>query len=182
MATPLSLCREPILLSGEVTLGIHSNVAGDEYGYKDGHAWISVSTRTSVLFLGLWPDGHPRVMEKSENCTDVRIGMENGAQPEVSRYYHLEPHQTAKLTQVINKPQIWRMIYNCSDWSVEVLREVIGVNWDAIDYAIFSTPRELGRILKMIEKHYPTSPDRPHRGPPVEWMERPAHQLGEVYR
>lgn len=160
----LKLCRERLVISGKTILGIHSNVAGDTNGYTTGHAWISLHTPTQDIYLGLWPDGHPRAINKDPNCTDVRINLEYGAKPLVSRYYELTALQVQKLNQFINRPDVWGYLNTCAAWATKLLRDVIGIRVSAIDYALFSTPRELGKELLALEKKSPTTIMSPRRG------------------
>jgi hypothetical protein len=165
----LSLCREPVVIEGEATLGIHSSVKGKGHEFTSGHAWITVLDKNNDLYyFGLWPDGHPRVSNSSEACTDVRIGMEAGVMPTVSRYYRLNQEQVAKLNLFINDPVAWRYTYNCSDWAVRLVGQVIGKKLNASDYVFFSTPRKLGQFLEKMELKQPTTATQPVYGPPVE--------------
>lgn len=158
------LCTSEIALQGEVILGIHSNVAGDAEDYTAGHAWVSVETGFGTLYLGLWPDGHPRVSDRREECSDVRYNMEAGVTPIVSRFYRLTPSQTIKLNRFVNRPEVWGYFNTCAEWAAKLLNEVVGVPISAIDYMLFSTPRELGRELRKLEAVSPTSPLRPRQG------------------
>lgn len=160
----MELCREEITLSGDVLLGVHSNVAGDGFGYTDGHAWISAETKDKIYYFGLWPDGHPRVADKREECSDVRLGMEAGGQAMVSRYYQLTAAQVVRLNALLNRPQAWAYTNTCAAWVAKVMNEVLGVRISAIDYAFFSTPRELGRELLWLEQKHPTSRTAPRQG------------------
>ena len=164
MAQELRLCREEIKIQGDALLGIHSNVAGDSYDYTDGHAWVTVETKASVFYFGLWPDGHPRVRDKREECSDVRQDMEAGVRPLVSRYYALSPTQVWRLNRFLNTPSRWVYTNTCAAWAAKLLHDVVGSNVSAIDYFLFSTPRELGYELQKLEKRNPTSQFRPHRG------------------
>ena len=160
----MELCRDKITLTGDVTLGVHSNLAGDSFGYTDGHAWITAETKDNIFYFGLWPDGHPRVADKREACSDVRIGIETGAAPLVSRCYVLSAAQVVRLNAVLNRPQGWAYTNTCAAWVVEVMNEVLGTRLSAIDYAFFSTPRELGRELAWLEKQSPTTRFAPRHG------------------
>ena len=160
----MELCREEITLTGDVLLGVHSNVAGDVYGYTDGHAWITAETKDNIFYFGLWPDGHPRVADKREECSDVRIGMEMGGGSKVSRYYALTAGQVLRLNAILNRPQGWAYTNTCAAWVVQVMNKVLGMNISAIDYAFFSTPRELGFQLQRLEKNSPTTRMAPRQG------------------
>lgn len=160
----VELCRDKIILSGNAILGIHSNVAGDRNEYAAGHAWVSISTANQVIYLGLWPDGHPRVLNRSSYCTDVRVDLEAGAIPLVSRYYELTQAQLVLLNSFINRPDVWGYINSCAAWATRLLRDVTGESVSAIDYTVFSTPRELGRELQILERRSPTTKTSPCRG------------------
>lgn len=157
MFKSIALCRDRIQLQGPVVLGIHSNVKGDGMDYTSGHAWITVDTPEQTLYLGLWPDGHPRVVENRPGCTDVQIGLERGSGAVVSRFYALNAIQVISLNHFINRPDVWGYLNTCAAWATKLLREVLGVNIDSIDYLFFSTPRELGKTLERLEQKYPSS-------------------------
>jgi len=137
---------------------------GDGFDYESGHAWVSVETSGQVIYLGLWPGGHPRVVDKRPECTDVRVGFEVGARALVSRYYHLSPSQVLRLNGFINRPDVWGYFNTCAAWATKVMREVVGTRISAVDYALFSTPRELGKELKFLEARFPTTRANPRHG------------------
>ncbi len=165
----LELCREAIVFSGAVTLGIHSNKAGDHHAYTDGHAWISVHTPKQIFYLGLWPDGHPRVENKDPKCTDVRLNYEKGFPALVSRYYRLNSSQVSRLNDIVNKPDVWGYLNTCARWASMLTAYVVGVRIDAVDYIFFSTPRELGRHIQALEMKNPTSPVFPRQLDPTDF-------------
>jgi hypothetical protein len=160
----IRLCREKVKYEGNVLLGIHTNVAGDSFGYTDGHAWVSLETPLAVYYYGLWPDGHPRVIDKRPECSDVRQDMELGVHALVSRYYSLTPSQIFKLNRFLNKPQGWGYLNTCAAWVADLMHDVVGSNVSAIDYFLFSTPRELGYELLQLEQKRPSARFRPRRG------------------
>ncbi|MBY0371503.1 hypothetical protein K2X33_12500 [bacterium] len=159
----LELCREELKFSGQVTLGIHSNALGAD-DFIAGHAWLSVETSKSIFFLGLWPDNHPDVIDKREECADIRFNMEVRALARASRYYRLSPSQVTRLNQYINKPAAWGYMNNCSDWATEGVKYVLGHAPSASDHLIFNTPRSLGEDIERLEKMNPTSPRFPREG------------------
>lgn len=153
----LELCRPELKITESATLGVHSNVAGDQADYTAGHSWVTVETTSKVYFFGLWPDGHPRVTDKREECSDVRVGMEVGARAVVSHYYGLSSGQLERLNRYINRPEAWGYLNTCAAWVAQLVREVIGTRLSAVDYFAFSTPRELGKELFLLEKKFPTT-------------------------
>lgn len=158
----LQLCRERVeITESTAILSIHSNRAGNNEGYTDGHAWVSVYTETRTIYLGLWPDIHEQVSNKDPDCSDVRVGMEAGQRPVASRYYRIGAHQIKQLNVVMNDLTIWRVTNTCAAWAVKVLRDVVGVPISAVDIAIFSTPRKLGTEIQKLERADPSSLQKP---------------------
>lgn len=75
---------------GEIILGIHSNVAGDEQGFIAGHAWLSVTEAGKTTTYGLWPDEHRWIQQQglsNGDASDIRIGLERNSNAIASRYY-----------------------------------------------------------------------------------------------
>lgn len=137
-------------------LGIHSNVAGDRFGYTDGHAWLTITQNGATGYYGLWPDAHPNVVNNG-NGTDIRMGMESGDQPMASRYYKLSPAQANHFWALMRANVAWRYTNTCASWATEVVEDVIGEDLDADDHGGFETPRELGQSILGLEKREPTS-------------------------
>lgn len=141
---------------GDMILGIHSNVAGDDAGFTAGHAWLSITDGGGTTLYGLWPDAHPRTIDNGEK-SDIRIGMEVGDKAAASRYYKLSDAQAKHFNALMKSNVEWRYTNNCSSWASEIVDAVIGEDVDADDYFGIETPRELGRNILELEKKDPTS-------------------------
>ena len=141
-------------------LGIHSNVAGSNHGFSDGHAWISVTRAGKTTFYGLWPDNHPITIDNGTK-TDIRINLEAKAKGIANRYYLLSPAQSKNLDLEIKKNVAWTYTNTCASWASEVVDQVLGIDIDADDNLGFETPRELGKSILELEKKRPSSRSNP---------------------
>lgn len=159
----VELCREPIVVEGDVTLGIHSNVA-DRSSHASGHAWVSVSTPAKTYYLGLWPDGHPRAVDNRGGCTDARMGIETGVQPTVSRYYRLTANQNWKLAGYINRPEVWKYTHTSAGWANQLIFEVLGIRLIPIQSVAFASAGELGKEIQKLEQQNSTTRLTPNPG------------------
>lgn len=141
-------------------LGVHSNVAGDDRSFTDGHAWLTITHDGKTTAYGLWPDAHPRVINNGDK-SDIRIGLEDGQTAAASRYYRLSDAQAKHFNALMQANVAWRYTNTCASWATEVVEEVVGEDLNADDYMGFDTPRELGASIQAMEKKHPTSPHSP---------------------
>jgi hypothetical protein len=141
---------------GNIVLGIHSNVAGDDADFTGGHAWVTITQKGKTTFYGLWPDAHPRTVDNGDG-SDIRVGLEASATAKASRYYKLSDAQAKRFNALVKANVHWFYTNNCSSWASELVDEVIGVDVDADDWFGIETPRELGRNILLLEKKDPTT-------------------------
>lgn len=143
----------------EIILGIHSNAAGSD-GFTAGHAWLTITKNGRTDSYGLWPDDHERIIANGHNNgdgSDIRTGYEIGETAAASRYYRLSAPQAIHFERLMQANVHWRLTNNCSSWSSEIVRAVIGEDVDADDNFGFETPRELGSSIQALEARDPTS-------------------------
>lgn len=153
-------------------LGIHSNVAGAESGYIDGHAWLTIYRDGRTTTYGLYPDSHETVVANGENNgngSDVRRNYEASYVAVASRYYRLSAPQSAQFDSLVRNNAHWRFTNNCSSWASSIVRALVREDVDADDNFGFETPRELGRNILRLEARSPTTllNPRPARNEPA---------------
>lgn len=161
---------------GNMVLGIHSNVAGDDNGFTAGHAWLTITESGKTTEYGLWPDAHPNVVDNG-NGSDIRVGLEAADTPAASRYYRLSDAQSKHFNALMRANVAWRYTNNCSSWASEIVHAVIGEDVDADDWGGIETPRELGRNILLLESKQPTSLNSPkplRQNPASSWSTRRA--------
>lgn len=164
-------------MADDVILGVHSNVrkgqidpeTGQAYGFDAGHAWISVTRDGKTTHCGLWPDGHPSVVDNGDG-SDIRSGMEAGDTPAASRYYRLTPEQATRLDNLLKANETWGYTHNCSSWARDTVESVTGVRLNADDPGALwtETPRQLGDSIHRLEEKDRTSPESPTTPPPAK--------------
>jgi hypothetical protein len=146
-----------------VILGVHSNV-GEDAGFTDGHAWITVTTNGMTQYYGLWPPEHPLVKSKhqEDDPTHVRKGYEAGQKAVASRYYRLDPAKQLKLYKWLGVQSHWRYTHTCASWASETVNSVVGESISADELVgITGTPRELSESILALERKVPTSIGKP---------------------
>lgn len=155
--------KELLVRLSTIIIGIHSNV-GSNADFSDGHAWLSVSRDGITTNYGLWPDDHPTIISlghADSNQSDIRIGMEDGQVPLMSRYYKLTTKQNEILKIKINENITWHYTNTCASWASETATSVTGENIQANDTLGFETPRKLSETINRLEKIRKTSSQNP---------------------
>jgi hypothetical protein len=149
-----------MLAMGNMTLGIHSNVAGGDESFDAGHAWLTITDMGKTTTYGLWPDSHPNVVDNGDK-SDIRIGLEASSKSVASRYYRLSDAQAKVFNSLVASNITWRITNTCASFASEIVGEVVGEDIDADDYGGFETPRELGESILRLEKKLATSLQTP---------------------
>lgn len=130
--------------SGHI-LSIRSNVTSNQ-DLTAGHAWLVDTYEGSEQTWGLWPDGHPKVVDNGDG-TDVRSNMEAGQQAVSSRSYRLTNAQYRQFQRYLLVPDTWSYGHTCADWARDGMQAATGINLDVDDYLGIETPRELSETL-----------------------------------
>lgn len=167
-------------------LGAHSNV-GDGAVFLSGHAWISATdfsqSSTPVTRYGLWPDGHPLIIQdglSNGDGTDVRVNREPSYGLH-NRYFFLNPTEKQALINYINTVFHWTYWYTCASFAEGSVMAVTGEDVDADDYLGFETPREFGSSINALEVTDPTVRINPVNGGNVNSSWVPSSFEGSVH-
>lgn len=155
-----------------VVLGIHSTARQDPNGgsvdnLTAGHTWISVTRGGVTTNYGLWPDDHPRFRDTAENNpnrTDIRVGLEDGQQPQASRYYQLTPEQATQMEQRLRENVSWGYTNTCASWATDTVSGITGQRVNGSELGgLTDTPRQTINSIRELERDRPTSLDNPIR-------------------
>jgi len=186
-SSDLSTCYDEFtLMVLDWVLGAHSNV-GDGAVFLSGHAWISATdfsqSSTPVTRYGLWPDGHPLIIQdglSNGDGTDVRVNREPSYGLH-NRYFFLNPTEKQALINYINTVFHWTYWYTCASFAEGSVMAATGEDIDADDYLGFETPREFGSSINAIEIIDPTARINPVNGGNVNSSWVPSSFEGSVH-
>ncbi len=136
-------------------LGINSDVRPGVNLISAGHAWISVLNLNNLekTTYGLWPDSHPYAVDNGPN-SDVRTNIEkqHNYRSLYKRYYFLDEEGEKRVIEFVEKSKEWSKRYNCSDWAVELVENVIGQKISIKEYGKWGTPRRLSKEIIKLNK------------------------------
>jgi len=145
-------------------LGIISSANPNAPNFYEGHVWISVINleNSNKATYGLWPDTH-RYVENNGAGSDVRKNIEQlhyleyQEKTPYKRYYHLDKSKEQILETFLKNSKTWLINYNCTDWAVELIKNVTGESFEDISEVIrgvgkLGTPRKLSKSISELNK------------------------------